>query len=200
MTSDFQPDDLCTYREITGIDAVPAADHAVCALQSIDRDADRYSSAIWAVPLDGGEARQLTRGLGIDEAPRWSPDARTLAFLSGRGGTSQIHLLPADGGEMTGPQADIGKGWWGKLYEEGGRGLLVKEGGEKHVKPGDWNEYVVEAVGDAVRLRINGQVCADTRDPKLARRGRIAFQLHSGGPTEVRFKDVRLEVLDKKDW
>jgi putative heme-binding domain-containing protein len=27
-------------------------------------------------------------------------------------------------GEMRGPQADIGAGWWGKLYEENGRGLL----------------------------------------------------------------------------
>ena len=36
---------------------------------------------------------------------------------------------------MQGPQADIGAGWWGKLYEESGRGLLAKEGGEKFVKP-----------------------------------------------------------------
>ena len=28
-------------------------------------------------------------------------------------------------GEMRGPQADVGAGWWGKLYEENGRGALV---------------------------------------------------------------------------
>ena len=27
-------------------------------------------------------------------------------------------------GEMKGPQADVGAGWWGKLYEENGRGLI----------------------------------------------------------------------------
>src|SRR5206468_7827089 len=26
-------------------------------------------------------------------------------------------------GEMKGPQADAGQGWWGKLYEESGRGI-----------------------------------------------------------------------------
>ena len=30
---------------------------------------------------------------------------------------------------------------------------------------------------------------------KMSRRGLFAFQIHSGGPMEVRFKDVKLEVL-----
>ena len=107
----------------------------------------------------------------------------------------QFRSAPVDGGEMRGPQADIGRGWWGKLYEESGRGLLAPEGGEKFVKPGEWNEYVVEAVGPRVRLWINGHQVADLTDQQISRRGVIAFQLHSGGPLEVRFKDLKLEVL-----
>ena len=99
---------------------------------------------------------------------------------------------------MKGPQADVGAGWWGKLYEEHGRGLLWKESGEKHVKPDDWNEYTIEAVGGRVRTWINGQPCVDLDDPKLARRGIFAFQLHSGGALEVRYKDIKLEVIGKK--
>lgn len=111
----------------------------------------------------------------------------------------QFRSVPIEGGEMRGAQADIGKGWWGKLYEESARGLLVKEGGEKYVKPNDWNEYVVEAWGGNVRISINGNVCCDYHnDDQLARRGLIAFQVHSGGPTEVRFKDIKLEVIEKK--
>ena len=100
-----------------------------------------------------------------------------------------------EGGEMRGPQADIGKGWWGKLYEESARGLLVKEGGEQHVKPNDWNEYVIEAKGPNVKVWINGKMVFDFTDEKLSRRGLIGVQVHSGGPTEVRFKDIKLEVL-----
>jgi Domain of Unknown Function (DUF1080) len=107
--------------------------------------------------------------------------------------------VPIEGGEMRGAQADIGKGWWGKLYEESARGLLVKDGGEKHVKENDWNEYVIEAYQGNVRISINGNICCDYfNDDKLARRGLIAFQVHSGGPTEVRFKDLKLEVIEKK--
>ncbi|MFM8271399.1 MAG: PVC-type heme-binding CxxCH protein, partial [Gemmata sp.] len=107
----------------------------------------------------------------------------------------QFRSVPLPDGEMRGPQADIGAGWWGKLYEESGRGILAKAGGEQFVKADGWNDYVVEAVGARVRIWINGNLCTDYEDDKLARRGIIGLQLHSGGPLEVRFKDVKLEVL-----
>jgi putative membrane-bound dehydrogenase-like protein len=107
----------------------------------------------------------------------------------------QFRSVPLPDGEMRGPQADIGAGWWGKLYEESGRGLLAKEGGEKFVKPDEWNDYVVEAVGGHVKIWINGNLCTDYEDDKLAKRGIFGLQLHSGGPIEVRFKDIKLEVL-----
>jgi len=110
----------------------------------------------------------------------------------------QFRSEPLPDGEVKGPQADVGAGWWGKLYEENGRGLIWKEGGEKHVKVDDWNEYVVEAAGSKVKTWINGKLCVDLDDEKLSRRGIFAFQLHSGGALEVRFKDVKLEVLAAK--
>jgi putative heme-binding domain-containing protein len=111
----------------------------------------------------------------------------------------QFRSEPLPDGEMKGPQADIGAGWWGKLYEENGRGLLAMEGGEKYVKPGEWNDYAVEAHEGNVRITINGSVCTDYfLDDKLSRRGVFGFQLHSGPAQEVRFKDLKLEVLPKK--
>lgn len=102
-------------------------------------------------------------------------------------------LLPD--GEMSGPQADIGKGWWGKLYEERGRGLLWPKSGEAHVKPGEWNRYAIEAKGTRVRTWINGQPCVDLTDEKLSRAGQIGLQLHSGGALEVRYRGFKLELL-----
>ncbi len=100
-------------------------------------------------------------------------------------------------GEMKGCQADVGVGWWGKLYEERGRGLLWKDSGEAHVKLDDWNTYEVVAVGSKIRTAINGKLCVDLDDPQVAKHGVIGFQLHSGGVFEVRYKDMKLE-LDPK--
>jgi dipeptidyl aminopeptidase/acylaminoacyl peptidase len=63
-----------------------------------DMDANRGASNIWAVATTGGSELQLTRS-GHDSSPVWSPDGKTLAFLSSRSGDSQVYLLSMDGGE-----------------------------------------------------------------------------------------------------
>lgn len=124
--------------------------------------------------------------------------------------TLEVKLTPNEGnsgiqfrseampeGEVKGYQADIGIGWWGKLYEEHGRALLWDKSGEANVKPGEWNRYEVVAIGSRIRTFINGKLCVDLDDPEGARQGVIAFQLHSGGPFEVRFRDFKLELNPK---
>jgi putative membrane-bound dehydrogenase-like protein len=101
--------------------------------------------------------------------------------------------------EMRGLQADAGAGWWGKLYEENGRALLWDKSGEPWVKPDDWNAYEIVASGNRVRTYLNGQLCVDIQDPKISRRGIFGLQMHAGGPLEVRFKDIRLELNPKLD-
>ena len=109
----------------------------------------------------------------------------------------QFRTEPLPSGEVKGYQADVGAGWWGKLYEEEGRALLWDKSGEAHVKPEEWNTYEILAVGNHVQTAINGKLCVDLKDPKGATQGVIAFQLHSGGPLEVRYKNFEVEVNPK---
>ena len=57
---------------------------------------------IWVVDVAAKHAERFTTGAKSDTSPRWSPDGRTLAFLSNRdeGGT-QIFLMPSTGGEAS---------------------------------------------------------------------------------------------------
>jgi putative heme-binding domain-containing protein len=107
----------------------------------------------------------------------------------------QFRSQPIGDGEVRGYQADIGAGWWGKLYEEHGRALLWDKSGEKAVKPGEWNHYKIHAEGHHIRTWINGVDCVDLVDQEGALSGVVALQLHSGGPMEVRFRNFRLKVL-----
>ena len=111
----------------------------------------------------------------------------------------QFHSKIFHGNEMSGPQADAGKGWWGKLYGEnfGDRVLAPNQSGEKVVKPNEWNTYEVLAVGDKVRTAINGHLCVDYQDATLPRSGQFGLQIHAGGPTEVRFKDFQFDEHPK---
>ncbi|MFB9905369.1 S9 family peptidase [Allokutzneria oryzae] len=59
-------------------------------------------SALWIAATDGSAPpRQLTAGTASDTAPKWSPDSRTVYFLSDRAewGKRQLHRIRLDGGE-----------------------------------------------------------------------------------------------------
>jgi putative heme-binding domain-containing protein len=120
-------------------------------------------------------------------------------LIDNKGNSGVQFRSEAANGDAKGYQADIGPGWWGKLYEEHGRELLWPKSGEQYVKDGEWNTYEIVAVGDKIMTAINGNRCVDLDDPKGAKRGIFALQLHSGGPTEVRFKDLRLELNPKAE-
>src|SRR5574341_1371330 len=69
------------------------------ALTEIDLAGATRNSDVWLAPVSGGEPRRLTSSPASDSRPRFSPDGRTLAFLSTRDGSSQVWLLDLAGGE-----------------------------------------------------------------------------------------------------
>lgn len=54
---------------------------------------------IYRVPAAGGTAETLTQdsGIAINSHPRWSPDGKTIAFISDRQGQMNLWLMDADG-------------------------------------------------------------------------------------------------------
>jgi dipeptidyl aminopeptidase/acylaminoacyl peptidase len=58
-----------------------------------------YDSDIWIIGADGSNQRQLTRGPKADHSPRWSPDGKTIAFVSDRDGPAAIYRIAPGGGE-----------------------------------------------------------------------------------------------------
>jgi hypothetical protein len=65
-------------------------------------------------------------------------------------------------------------------------------------KLGDWNELRIVANGNHVQHFLNGKLTADVVDADAAlapKSGVIAFQLHTGPPMTVQFKDVQLKTL-----
>ena len=54
---------------------------------------------IWIYEFSSKSLRPFTSAEKADSRPRWSPDGKTLAFLSNRAGEAQIYLIAVDGGE-----------------------------------------------------------------------------------------------------
>jgi len=116
-TRPFRPEDLYRLRVATEPRLSPDGSQVAFSLQTVSPGKDGYRHAICAVGTDGEGPRRLTIGARHDIKPRYSPDGRTLAFLSDRRlqveeeptageakereDLQQIHLLPLDGGEAT---------------------------------------------------------------------------------------------------
>ena len=109
-------------------------------------------------------------------------------------------------GTMHGWQADferkLSEGANGVWDEAGKERWLALPKGEaaRAVKPDDWNRYRIQAIGDHVKVWINGIPTVEFRDKQFTR-GIIALQVHSGKepPVHVRWRNIRIRVLDENE-
>ncbi len=74
-----------------------------------------YGGDLWSVPRDGGAARRLTAGPGVETSPSFSPDGTRIAFTGEYDGNVDVFVMPAAGGEPKRltwhPAADTVMGW-----------------------------------------------------------------------------------------
>jgi dipeptidyl aminopeptidase/acylaminoacyl peptidase/tetratricopeptide (TPR) repeat protein len=93
-------DDLFALRDVGGPQISPDGSSVVFTVRSLDPVKDKSDTDLYRIPMAGGEAVRLTTSPKPETRPRFSPDGKQIAFLSGREGKkSQVWLLPAAGGE-----------------------------------------------------------------------------------------------------
>jgi dipeptidyl aminopeptidase/acylaminoacyl peptidase len=59
----------------------------------------KTNANIYVMNADGSNVRRLTSDPATDNTPRWSPDGKSLLFVSNRKDGSQVWVLPMEGGE-----------------------------------------------------------------------------------------------------
>jgi len=95
-------DDLYHLQIVSDPQISPDGQHVVFCVQTVERSSEKKYSHLWLVPTDGSAPpRQFTFGQHRDTHPRWSPDGRSIAFLSNRANEkqAQIYRIGLDGGE-----------------------------------------------------------------------------------------------------
>jgi formylglycine-generating enzyme required for sulfatase activity/Leucine-rich repeat (LRR) protein/predicted Ser/Thr protein kinase len=124
--------------------------------------------------------------------------------LTGKGwsGNSGVQIrsriFDRDRFAVEGPQCDIGDIYWGSLYGEHSGGMMKQAPAEvvkRVLKENDFNDYSIKCVGKHVTIKLNGESMVDGDFEKLPEEGIIAWQLHTGPPMEVTFKDIRVADL-----
>ncbi|HUL33136.1 MAG TPA: S9 family peptidase [Candidatus Eisenbacteria bacterium] len=90
--------DMMKLHRVSSPQISPDGKWVAYGVSTPDMEANRNAGNIWLVSAAGGDAIQLTQS-GHDNSPAWSPDGKSLAFLSSRDGNSQVYLLSMEGGE-----------------------------------------------------------------------------------------------------
>ena len=83
---------------------------------------------IYTIPISGGKATPITKGMAYDTHPKFSPDGKSIAFTSDRNGGENV---------------------WIKDLETGDSTMITKEA-DKHIQSAEWTpdgEYLVVSKG-----------------------------------------------------
>jgi putative heme-binding domain-containing protein len=141
--------------------------------------------------------------------------------LAGGNSGVQVRSQGAGGFDVTGYQVDLDAAneWTGGIYEQGGRGVMVRRGERATfaadvaaareplaqsaaelpgLRAGDWSRVRIVAEGPRLQAFLDGVPTSELLDLDPARRrdsGNLALQLHAGGPMRVEFRKLRLTRL-----
>ena len=106
--------------------------------------------------------------------------------------------LPNPGNEMIGYQADIGDGFWGSLYDEYRRNVVIVNPDslliKKILKPNNWNSLRIRSTDRRIRIWLNEAQTVDYTEPdeRIIHYGRFGIQVRGGGITLVQYKNIKV--------
>ena len=213
--------DLFNGKDLSGWAGLPGfwsvRDGAITGQITAEKTLEANTFLVW----QGGEVKNFE----LRATFRLTPNNERNAGNSGVQYRSKV--LDAATWIVSGYQADIDAAgrYVGMVYEEKGRGIMMKPGERINIGPAgadgkptitpagapadpaelatnyrkaDWNEIVIIANGTHLQHFVNGKLTGEAfdNDPaKAATAGVLALQLHVGPPMTIQFKDVRLKTL-----
>jgi dipeptidyl aminopeptidase/acylaminoacyl peptidase len=98
----LQARDFAALHDVSNPAISPDGQWVAYSVRTIDLDKDKRYTNLWLTRWDGSSNRALTFGSKSQSLPRFSPDSRQLAFLSGRGDEDkgdQLWIMDLSGGE-----------------------------------------------------------------------------------------------------
>lgn len=94
VSAQFGIGDLLNIKRVSDPQLSPDGRWVAYSVGTVDKAANRVVNQIWIVGVDGRNARQLTTGTSSSGSPRWSPDGKKLAYVTG----GQIWKMDGDDG------------------------------------------------------------------------------------------------------
>jgi dipeptidyl aminopeptidase/acylaminoacyl peptidase len=95
----FSIEDLGRIKSISEVSVSPDGKSILYVVTASDLPRAKRASQVWRMDIDGRNAREVTQPDSGASSPRWSPDGRSILFISAKEGSSNLYIMPAAGGE-----------------------------------------------------------------------------------------------------
>jgi dipeptidyl aminopeptidase/acylaminoacyl peptidase len=92
----FTFEDMMKLKRVGDPQVSPDGKWVIFSVVDVDLAANTKTPHIWIVPIAGGQEREIIADQDADR-PRWAPDGKRFAFLSTKGGKSQVWVANFDG-------------------------------------------------------------------------------------------------------
>lgn len=89
----YAVEDLLKIRRVGDPQVSPDGKRVALTIGDVNFDANRTVTQIYIMSSAGGDMKQLTNGAGSSSSPRWSPDGKKIAYVSG----DQVWVMDPDG-------------------------------------------------------------------------------------------------------
>lgn len=124
---------------------------------------------IYSIPMSGGKATKLTEGMPYDAHPRYSPDGKSIVFISDKSGSDNIWTMNLESKEQTQLTKDSNQNYFSAEWTPDGE-YIIGAKGRRNIKL-----HIYHKDGGSGAQLIDKPEYLKTTDPAISPDGKLVY-------------------------
>ena len=130
---------------------------------------------LYTIPMSGGKATQITRGLAFDQHPRYSPDGKKILFVSDKSGAENLWYIDTDKKDTVQLTKETNQNFVSADWTPDGNYIVYSKGRRVN------KLYMIHKDGGAGTQLISEPATLKTIDPAVSHDGKLIYYSFRNG-------------------
>ncbi|MGM0581553.1 MAG: amidohydrolase family protein [Bacteroidota bacterium] len=150
---------------------------------------------LYTIPISGGKATKITEGMPYDVHPRFSPDGKSIVFISDKSGSDNIWTMDLESEEMKQITKDDNQNYFSADWTPDGE-YIVGAKGRRNIKL-----HIYHKEGGSGAQLIDKPENLKTTDPAISPDGKLVYfsKRNSAWNYNAQFPQYQIGTYDMED-